>query len=119
MAIIRRFSTIRQGGIVFKGNTAGLSPVNATGGQIAGSIAVFTSLNSALQVAGYPAVTDVTEYSVIPYYSPQYACTPCLPCCRRCEAVVLPAPPATVCECTPFARANFGSCRRVRCGCHF
>lgn len=55
---------------MFTGNTAGLSPVNATGGQIAGSIAVFTSLNTALQVAGYPAVTDVTEYSVIPYYSP-------------------------------------------------
>ena len=89
MAIIRRFSTIRQGGIVFTGNTAGLSPVNATGGQIAGSIAVFTSLNTALQVAGYPAVTDV------------------------------PAPPANVCECTPFARANFGSCRRVCCRCRF
>lgn len=60
MAIIRRFSTIRQGGIVFTGNTAGLSPVNATGGQIAGSIAVFTSLNTALQVAGYPAGTTLS-----------------------------------------------------------
>lgn len=33
MAIIRRFSTIRQGGIVFTGNTAGLSPVNAAWGR--------------------------------------------------------------------------------------
>ena len=31
MAIIQRFSTIRRGGIIFAGNTAGLAPVNASG----------------------------------------------------------------------------------------
>lgn len=87
--------------------------------QIINVSAVYPEIGSVPVAVSNPAVTDVTEYSVIPYYSPQYACTPCSPCCRRCEAVVLPAPPATVCECTPFARANFGSCRRVRCGCHF
>ena len=33
MAIIQRFSTIRRGGIIFTGNTAGLAPVNASGGR--------------------------------------------------------------------------------------
>lgn len=33
MAIIQRFSTIRRGGIIFTGNTAGLAPMNATSGR--------------------------------------------------------------------------------------
>lgn len=60
MAIIQRFSTIGRGGIIFTGNTAGLAPVNASGGQFAGSIAVFTSLDTGLQVAGYPAGTALS-----------------------------------------------------------
>lgn len=60
MAIIKRFSTIRQGSVVFTGNTAGLAPVNATSGQFAGSIAVFTSLDTSLQVSGYPAGTTMS-----------------------------------------------------------
>lgn len=60
MAIIQRFSTIRRGGIIFAGNTAGLAPVNASSGQYAGSIAVFTSLDTGLQVARYPAGTTLS-----------------------------------------------------------
>lgn len=62
MSVIKRFSTVRQGGIAFTGNTAGLAPVNATSGQFAGSIAVFTSLDTSLQVSGYPAGTT-TSYA--------------------------------------------------------
>lgn len=59
MAIIRRFSTVRQGGIVFTGNTLGLVPSFQSGGVYAGSIAVFTSLDASLQVSGYPKGTTL------------------------------------------------------------
>lgn len=63
MAIIRRFSTVRQGGIVFTGNTLGLAPATASGGGYAGSAAVFTSLDTSLQVAGYPKGTT-SDYNL-------------------------------------------------------
>lgn len=37
MAIIKRFSTVRQGGVVFAGNTLGLAPAVGGGGGFAGS----------------------------------------------------------------------------------
>ncbi len=37
MAIIRRLSTVRQGGIVFTGNTLGLAPATASGGCFGGA----------------------------------------------------------------------------------
>lgn len=59
MAIIKRFSTVRQGGTVFAGNTLGLAPATTSGGGYLGSIAVFTSLDTSLQVTGYPKGTTL------------------------------------------------------------
>ena len=59
MAVIKRFSTVRQGGIVFTGNTLGLAPAVSSSGGFAGSIAVFTSLDTSLQVSGFPAGTTL------------------------------------------------------------
>lgn len=59
MAVIKRFSTVRQGGIVFTGNTLGLAPAVSSSGGFAGSIAVFTSLDASLQVSGFPAGTTL------------------------------------------------------------
>lgn len=59
MAIIKRFSTVRQGGTVFTGNTLGLAPATASGGGYLGSIAVFSSLDTSLQVTGYPKGTTL------------------------------------------------------------
>ena len=59
MAIIKRFSTVRQGGVVFAGNTLGLAPAVGGGGGFAGSAAVFASLDTSLQVSGYPKGTTL------------------------------------------------------------
>lgn len=60
MSFIQRFSNIRRGGIVFTGNTLGLSKrdnLNQSG--LLGSIGAFTSLNQALQVATFPVGTTL------------------------------------------------------------
>lgn len=64
MAVIKRFSTVRQGGIVFTGNTLGLAPAVSSSGGFAGSIAVFTFLDTSLQVSGFPAGTTFVPDSV-------------------------------------------------------
>ena len=60
MPFIQRYSDVKKGGIVFGGNTLGLSKLtnqNAPGTQ--GSIGAFTSLNTALQVGAFPAGTTL------------------------------------------------------------
>lgn len=60
MPFIQRYSDVKKGGIVFCGNTLGLSKAsnqNAPGTQ--GSIGAFTSLNNALQVGAFPAGTTL------------------------------------------------------------
>lgn len=60
MPFIQRYSDVKKGGIVFSGNTLGLSKAtnqNAPGTQ--GSIGAFTSLNTALQVGTFPAGTTL------------------------------------------------------------
>ncbi|MBD5584868.1 MAG: DUF11 domain-containing protein [Clostridia bacterium] len=60
MPFIQRYSDVKKGGIVFTGNTLGLSKAtnqNAPGTQ--GSIGAFTSLNPALQVGTFPAGTTL------------------------------------------------------------
>lgn len=60
MPFIQRYSDVKKGGIVFCGNTLGLSKAsnqNAPGTQ--GSIGAFTSLNNALQVGTFPAGTTL------------------------------------------------------------
>ncbi|MBD5631802.1 MAG: DUF11 domain-containing protein [Clostridia bacterium] len=60
MPFIQRYSDVKKGGIVFTGNTLGLSKAsnqNAPGTE--GSIGAFTSLNSALQVGTFPAGTTL------------------------------------------------------------
>lgn len=60
MAFIQRFSAIKKGGIVFTGNTLGLSKLtNANRAGFEGSIGAFTSLNNALQVNDFPAGTTL------------------------------------------------------------
>ena len=60
MAFIKRYSDIRRGGIVFTGNTLGLSKLtNATSAGVQGSIGAFTSLNPALQVSNFPLGTTL------------------------------------------------------------
>lgn len=59
MPFVQRYSDVKKGGIVFTGNTFGLSKAvnqNAPGTQ--GSIGAFTSLNAALQVETFPAETS-------------------------------------------------------------
>lgn len=60
MPFIQRYSDVKKGGIVFCGNTLGLSKAtnqNAPGTQ--GSIGAFTSLNNALQVGTFPPGTTL------------------------------------------------------------
>lgn len=60
MPIIQRYSNIKKGGVVFTGNTLGLSKksdVNEPG--LLGSIGAFISLNNALQVDGFPLGTTL------------------------------------------------------------
>ena len=60
MAFIQRFSEIKTGGIVFVGNTLGLSKVqNANNPGILGSIGAFTSLNMSLKVNDFPSGTTL------------------------------------------------------------
>ncbi|MDE6605368.1 MAG: DUF11 domain-containing protein [Clostridia bacterium] len=63
MPFIQRYSDVKKGGIIFTGNTLGLSKApnqNAPGTE--GSIGAFTSLNTALQVGTFPPGTSV-DYS--------------------------------------------------------
>lgn len=60
MPFIQRYSDVKKGGIVFTGNTLGLSKApnqNAPGTE--GSIGAFTSLNNALQVGTFPPGTTL------------------------------------------------------------
>ena len=60
MPFIQRYSDVKKGGIVFTGNTLGLSKAsnqNAPGTE--GSIGAFTSLNNALQVGTFPMGTTL------------------------------------------------------------
>lgn len=66
MPIIQRYSNIKNGGIVFIGNTLGLSKApNANAPGVLGSIGAFTSTDTSLQVNGFPAGTtlDYTKNS--------------------------------------------------------
>lgn len=58
MPFVNRYSDVKKGGIVFCGNTLGLSKAsnqNAPGTE--GSIGAFVSLNNALQVGTFPRST--------------------------------------------------------------
>lgn len=60
MPFIQRYADFQKGGILFTGNTLGLSKApnqNAAGTE--GSIGAFTSLNNALQVNNFPAGTTL------------------------------------------------------------
>ena len=60
MPFIRRYSDVKKGGIVFTGNTLGLSKAtNQNAPGTLGSIGAFTSLNNALQVGTFPAGTTL------------------------------------------------------------
>ncbi|MDE6473563.1 MAG: DUF11 domain-containing protein [Clostridia bacterium] len=60
MPFIQRYSDVKKGGIIFTGNTLGLSKApnqNAPGTE--GSIGAFITLNTALQVGTFPAGTSL------------------------------------------------------------
>ena len=58
MPFVQRFSDVKEGGIVFTGNTLGLSKrTNQNLSGTLGSIGAFTSLNNMLQVATFPLGT--------------------------------------------------------------
>ena len=60
MPFIQRYSDVKKGGIVFTGNTLGLSKAsNQLAPGTEGSIGAFTSLNNALQVGTFPAGTTL------------------------------------------------------------
>ncbi|MBD5132797.1 MAG: DUF11 domain-containing protein [Clostridiales bacterium] len=60
MPFIQRYSDVKKGGIVFTGNTLGLSKApNQNAPGTLGSIGAFTSLNNALQVGTFPAGTTL------------------------------------------------------------
>lgn len=60
MAFIKRYSSIKKGGIVFTGNTLGLSKLaNQNRAGLLGSIGAFTSLNTSLQVNNFPSGTTL------------------------------------------------------------
>lgn len=66
MPILQRYSNIKNGGIVFIGNTLGLSKAaNANAPGLLGSIGAFTSTDTSLQVNGFPMGTtlDYTKNS--------------------------------------------------------
>ncbi|KFL70742.1 hypothetical protein DJ43_2750 [Bacillus anthracis] len=54
---MNRFTTTVPGAVTFTGNTLGLSPISPAPGNIFGTLAVFTTVNTALQVPGFPAGT--------------------------------------------------------------
>ena len=60
MAILLRYTTIKNGGIVFTGNALGLSKLaNANSAGLVGSIGAFISLNTSLQVGNFPPGTTL------------------------------------------------------------
>ncbi len=60
MPFVQRYSDVKKGGIVFTGNTLGLSKAsNQNAPGTLGSIGAFTSLNTALQVGMFPAGTTL------------------------------------------------------------
>ena len=60
MAFVKRFSTIRRGGISFIGNTLGLSKFsNLNSAGLLGSIGAFTSLDTSLKVNDFPFGTTL------------------------------------------------------------
>lgn len=60
MAILLRYTNIKNGGIVFTGNTLGLSKLtNANSAGTVGSIGAFISLNTGLQVGNFPPGTTL------------------------------------------------------------
>ncbi len=60
MPIIERYSAIKNGGIVFTGNTLGLSKAaNVASPGVLGSIGAFISLDTSLQVSTFPAGTTL------------------------------------------------------------
>ena len=60
MSFLKRFTDIKKGGIVFIGNTLGLSKLeNLTASGTLGSIGAFTSLNTSLQVPTFPQGTTL------------------------------------------------------------
>lgn len=59
MSFVKRYSSVRQADTVFTGNTLCLAPLSATTGDIAGSGAVFTSLDTSLQVGSFPQGTTL------------------------------------------------------------
>lgn len=60
MPIIQRYSNIKNGGIVFVGNTLGLSKAaDANAPGLLGSIGAFISTDLSLQVNGFPAGTTL------------------------------------------------------------
>lgn len=60
MPFIQRYSDVKKGGIVFTGNTLGLSKApNQTSPGTEGSIGAFTSLDPSLQVGSFPAGTTL------------------------------------------------------------
>lgn len=64
MPFIQRYSDVKKGGIVFCGNTLGLSKAadqNQPGTE--GSIGAFTSLNTNLQVGNFPAGGTTLDYA--------------------------------------------------------
>ena len=60
MPFVQRYSDVKKGGVVFTGNTLGLSKApNQNAAGTTGSIGAFTSLNPALQVGTFPAGTTL------------------------------------------------------------
>ncbi len=60
MPFVQRYSDVKNGGVVFTGNTLGLSKApNQNAAGVTGSIGAFTSLNTALQVNTFPAGTTL------------------------------------------------------------
>lgn len=63
---------MKKGGIVFTGNTLGLSKAsNQNAPGTLGSIGAFTSLNTALQVGTFPAGSVKINGAAFPAYDPQ------------------------------------------------
>lgn len=55
MPFINRFTTTVPGAVTFTGNTLGLSPTSPAPGNIFGTLAVFTTVNTALQSTRIPS----------------------------------------------------------------
>ncbi|EJQ46403.1 hypothetical protein IEE_01902 [Bacillus cereus BAG5X1-1] len=57
MPFMNRFTTTVTGAVTFTGNTLGLSPTSPAPGNNFGTINVFTTVNTSLQVPGFPVGT--------------------------------------------------------------